>query len=97
MEILIIWILFGIVSAIIASGKGHSGCGWFALGVLLGPLGLILILFLPKNQNELDNKAIEHGEMKKCPQCAELIKAEALKCRYCGLEFNQDNSDKGNI
>jgi len=42
MEILLIWLLFGIVSAVVASNKGRSGCGWFALGVLLGPFGFIL-------------------------------------------------------
>jgi hypothetical protein len=24
---------------------------------------------------------------RKCPQCAEWVKSEALKCRFCGFDF----------
>lgn len=40
----LIWLLFGLASAMAASSRGRSGCGWFVLGVLLGPFGLIFAL-----------------------------------------------------
>jgi hypothetical protein len=44
----IIWILFGIGAAIAAHNKGRSGFGWFLLGFLLGPFGLVFALLIPK-------------------------------------------------
>jgi|GEM_PF-2950168 len=34
------------------------------------------------------------NEEKKCPSCAEKIKLEALKCKYCGEVFNKDDVNK---
>ena len=48
----LLWLSFGIISAVIAANKGRSGRGWFVLGLLLGPLGIILALVVSKNQEE---------------------------------------------
>ena len=86
--ILIIWVVCGIIAAAIAGGKGRSGCGGFAIGFLLGPLGIIWALVMKTDQTKVDDKAVKSGEMKKCPACAELVRTEATKCRHCGETLN---------
>jgi predicted RNA-binding Zn-ribbon protein involved in translation (DUF1610 family) len=98
MTLVIIWILFGVAAAIVASQKGRDAFGWFCLGLLLGPFGLLFALIvkalppptitpkiiLPSGEISLDH------ETKKCPQCAETIKLEAYKCRFCGEQFDPE-------
>lgn len=87
MEILlIIWILCGVAGGMILSNKGRSGCGGFALGFLLGPIGLVIALVMQTDHKELEHRALQSGDTRKCPSCAELIRIEAKKCRFCGSE-----------
>lgn len=43
---LMFWLICGIGAAAIASSKGRSGCGWFVIGVLIGPLALLIVGFM---------------------------------------------------
>lgn len=79
MVYLLAWICFGIACAKIAASKGRDAVGWFFLGALLGPFGLIFALLAGK-------EGAAKGE-RKCPFCAEFIKAEARVCKHCGRDL----------
>ena len=81
----IFWLVFSVVVAIGAAGRGRHGAGWFLLSMVISPLlAFLLLMMLPSRSKSAG--APETQELRKCPECAELILREAKKCKHCGSD-----------
>ena len=59
--------------------------GYGLLSLLLSPLiGILVLLIAGRKPEALEHRAIEKGTMQRCPFCAEVIRREAVVCRFCG-------------
>ena len=65
--------LMGLIGLCLGRYKSRPGAG-FLLGLLLGPLGWLLILLF------------ESGA-RKCPKCFGAVHSQASRCRHCGGEL----------
>lgn len=87
---ILFWLLFSVIVGIVAAKRGRSGVGWALLAVLLTPLLMcILVLALPKQGIALAarddaGQLITSATHVRCPDCRELVRADARKCKHCG-------------
>ena len=67
----VVWLLFGMWTAIVATRRGGRGLHWVFIGVFLGPLGPLVVL-----------KVLTHH----CPSCQAKVLRAVSECPNCGRE-----------
>lgn len=86
------WIGFAIAIGVWASNRGRHGFGWFLLACIISPLLAGIFLAVTKNKAESNQQSRGPSERThvRCPQCAEFVLPEALKCKHCGEQLTPD-------
>jgi hypothetical protein len=93
MEYILIAVLIGLIPAYIAWNKGRSFVAWWVYGTLLWIVALPHALVIKPDREFIEKQQMSEG-MKKCPSCAEMVKAEAIVCRYCGRALVIDEPER---
>lgn len=94
MEFIIIWIIFGLWAAVVAQRRTGETFGGFLLGVLLGPIG-VLICYLRKPTLTGQDRLSQAQGLVPCPHCAERIRPQANVCRYCNRDVQRGVAYRG--
>lgn len=95
------WLICAFLSAFIhgiRTGRPEIGC---VTGLILGPVGIVVVLLMPKNklnieayEKEYDDFLIAIGDkqpyqepQKICPKCQMSLRVHAARCVFCGYKF----------
>lgn len=83
---LMLWLLFGVSAAAFAHDKGRSVPGFFVLGVLLGPIGVIWALVTRTDHEALRQRRGSPVPLSpsKCGGCGADLPASVRFCSACG-------------
>ena len=89
MEVMLIWLFFALLVGMFASKRGRSGAGWMVLAAIISPLLawlLLLVLADLKAQPpaQANGETVSPETHVRCPDCRELVRFDARKCRHCG-------------
>jgi len=85
---LAVWVLLSLAVRDFFGRRGLNPATGFALSIPLSPLiGFLVGLVMTPSTSNVEARRLSSGEGRTCPYCAEVIKANAVVCRYCGRDI----------
>ncbi len=82
--LLALWIIPAFGAAWLAEQRGRSALAWLIVGLLIGPLGVLLVGFAPIKE-PLTNL--------RCPACQSRVLSGATRCRWCATDWDTPAAD----
>jgi hypothetical protein len=80
-------VLLGLIPATVAKSKGRSFFVWWIYGTALFIVALPHALVMRKDLRAIEREKLASGDSRRCQFCAEIVKREAVVCRYCGRDL----------
>lgn len=91
MEWVFVWCVASVGVGLAATPRGRGSGSWFLIALVISPLLAILLLLALPTKDEAERtrarKNGEAGEFRKCPRCAEVVRREAVVCRFCHADL----------
>lgn len=86
MDVLVVWLVLALAVGVWAARWGRSGTGWTLLSVVLSPLlaGIALLVVGRRLADAALAEPVSAQTHHGCPECRELIRRDARKCKHCG-------------
>lgn len=85
--LLLLWLIAAMAIKNWADYWGRPSLPYFLTSLFLTPLVPTLVLLLQgKEQSLFEQSLIAKGRLKRCPQCAEAIRFDAYRCKFCGSQ-----------
>jgi len=84
---LLVWLACGVIAGAITQQRGRGELLGLIVGLLLGPIGLVVVLLTPVDAAEAERRQLADGQAIACVWCAELVRPGAIVCKHCGRDI----------